>query len=143
MENKDHQIIRMVWQLGNSLVKFRNQDLLEYGLTSVQAEVISFLLKNRDEQINMQDVQNNLMLTHPTVIGIVKRLESKGLIILEKGKPDARCTYLRLTANGALFQSILGNMASENAAILLRGMTAEEQKEFYRLLQIAQKNVGS
>ncbi|HWQ72157.1 MAG TPA: MarR family transcriptional regulator [Desulfitobacteriaceae bacterium] len=143
MVNRDHQIIRMVWQLGNALVKFRNQDLLEYGLTSVQAEVISFLLKNRDEHVNMQDVQNNLMLTHPTVIGIVKRLESKGLIILEKGKPDARCTYLRLTANGALFENILDHLATENAAILLRGMTDEEQKEFYRLLQIAQKNVGS
>jgi len=143
MENNGHQIIRMVWQLGNALVKFRNQDLLEYGLTSVQAEVISFLLKNRDEQVNMQDVQNNLMLTHPTVIGIVKRLESKGLIILEKGKPDARCTYLRLTDNGALFKNILDRLASENAAVLLRGMTDVEQKEFYRLLQIAQKNVSS
>lgn len=104
MENNDHRIIRMVWQLGNALVKFRNQDLSEYGLTSVQAEVISFLLKNKGEQINIQDVQSNLMLTHPTVIGIVKRLELKGLIFLEKGKPDARCTYLKLTDNGSLFK---------------------------------------
>ncbi|MEG3071262.1 MAG: MarR family transcriptional regulator [Candidatus Syntrophopropionicum ammoniitolerans] len=143
MENREHQIIRMVWQLGNALVKFRNQDLLGYDLTSVQAEVISFLIKNRDGQINMQDLQNNLMLTHPTVIGIVKRLESKGLIVSKKGKPDARCTYIRLTENGALFKNILDRLATENAAILLRGMTDEEQKEFYRLLQIVQKNISS
>lgn len=70
-------------QLRNALVRDRNRRAFEFGLTSVQVSVMSFLLHNlgRDE-INLLDVQNDQMLTHQTVAGILQRLESKGLILL-------------------------------------------------------------
>ena len=79
--NDSNKNVRMICQLGNSLSKYRNKKAESFGLTSVQIDVIVFLLKNRGcEEINQLDVQNHLMLTNPTVTGIVRRLEEKGFI---------------------------------------------------------------
>ncbi|MPN55805.1 hypothetical protein SDC9_203489 [bioreactor metagenome] len=111
-------------------------------MTSVQAEVISFILKNQDkDEINLLDVQKHLTLTHPTVIGIAKRLEEKHFIKREQSKTDARYTCLKLTKKGLEFRNVLSNKAAENEKILLQGMTDDERIEFNRLLGIALKNM--
>lgn len=138
----EDEILRRVWKLGNSLVKYRNESLKDQDLTSVQAEVISFILKNQDkDEINLLDVQKHLALTHPTVIGIAKRLEEKHFIKQEQSKTDARYTSLKLTKKGLEFRNVLSKKAAENEEILLRGMTDVERKEFNRLLGIALKNM--
>ncbi|AKB27362.1 Transcriptional regulator, MarR family [Methanosarcina siciliae T4/M] len=138
----EDEILRRVWKLGNALVKYRNESLKDQDLTSVQAEVISFILKNEDKaEINLLDVQKHLALTHPTVIGIAKRLEEKSFIKREQSKTDARYTSLKLTKKGLEFRNVLSKKAAENEEILLQGMKDDERKEFNRLLGIALKNM--
>lgn len=138
----EDEILRRVWKLGNALVKYRNESLKDQDLTSVQAEVISFILKNKDkDEINLLDVQRHLALTHPTVIGIAKRLEEKSFIKREQSKTDARYTSLKLTKKGLEFRNVLSKKAAENEELLLQGMKDDERKEFNRLLGIALKNM--
>lgn len=138
----EDEILRRVWKLGNALVKYRNESLKDQDLTSVQAEVISFILKNKDkDEINLLDVQKHLALTHPTVIGIAKRLEEKSFIKREQSKTDARYTSLKLTKKGLEFRNVLSKKAAENEELLLQGMKDDERKEFNRLLGIALKNM--
>lgn len=138
----EDEILRRIWKLGNALVKYRNESLKDQGLTSVQAEVISFILKNQDkDEINLLDVQKHLTLTHPTVIGIAKRLEEKHFLKREQSKTDARYTCLKLTKKGLEFRNVLINKAAENEELLLQGMTDDERIEFNRLLGIALKNM--
>jgi MarR family multiple gene transcriptional regulator MgrA len=138
----EDEILRRVWKLGNALVKYRNESLKDQDLTSVQAEVISFILKNKDkDEINLLDVQKHLALTHPTVTGIAKRLEEKSFIKREQSKTDARYTSLKLTKKGLEFRNVLSKKATENEELLLQGMKDDERKEFNRLLGIALKNM--
>ena len=75
-------------QLGRALVKYRNKKAAAFGLTSVQLDVLVFLLKNQEKgEINQLDVKNFFMLSHPAVTGIIQRIEEKGLITRVQSTP--------------------------------------------------------
>lgn len=131
----------MICQLANSLVKYRNKKAEAFGLTSVQIDMIVFLLKNRGCEINQLDLQNHLMLTNPTVTGIVRRLEEKGFISRGKSTRDARYNCLHLTAKAIELEDVLQSNAATVEVQLLKGMSELEREEFSRLLRLAQSNL--
>ncbi len=136
--------VRLICQLGNALVKHRNKKAAAFSLTSVQMDVMVFLLKNRQkDEINQLDVQKHLMLSHPAVTGIVQRLEEKGFLKREQSKRDARYNCLQLTQKALELEDVLKCNAPEAEKTILQNMTSLEQAELYRLLQIALDNISS
>lgn len=130
-------------QLGNAIVRERSRRALEFGLTSTQVAVMSFLLHNRDrEEINLLDVQNDQMLTHQTVAGILQRLENKGFIRCVRSRKDKRSKSITVTPKGMDLNAFLRTAATECEARLVDGMSAEDQQELGRLLQVVQTNLG-
>lgn len=134
--------VRMICQLANSLIKYRNQKAESFGLTSVQIDVIVFLLKQREcEEINQLDVQNHLMLSNPTVTGILRRLEARGFISRGKSTRDARYNCLKLTDKAIALAEVLESNALMAEKQLLKGMSSLEREQFTRLLTLAQNNM--
>jgi DNA-binding MarR family transcriptional regulator len=134
----------LIRRLDNALVKKRNQILVEYNLTAAQADVIAFILKNRDEgEINLLDVQRYLMVSHPTVVGIVSRLEEKGLLSQEQSERDARFVRLKPTRACCALEEVLKQAAADSEARILRSMTKSERAEFVRLLELALQDSGA
>ncbi|NLP42166.1 MAG: MarR family transcriptional regulator [Veillonellaceae bacterium] len=141
MANQNRNV-RMICQLGNSLVKYRNQKAESFGLTSAQIDVLVFLLKKQGcEEINQLDVQNHLMLTNPTVTGIVRRLEEKGFISRGKSIRDARYNCVYLTDKVIGLEDVLQSNAAVAEKQLLQGMSGPEREEFSRLLKLALSNI--
>lgn len=134
--------VRLICQLGNALVKYRNKKAAAFSLTSVQMDVVVFLMKNRKkEEINQLDVQKHLMLSHPAVTGIIQRMEEKGFLKREQSTRDARYNCLHLTQKGLELEDVLTGNAAEAEKIVTKNMTSTEQAEMYRLLQIALDNI--
>lgn len=134
--------VRLMFQLGNALVKYRNKKAAAFGLTSVQIDVIVFLLKNREkDEINQLDVQKYLMLSHPAVTGIIQRMEEKGFLKRLQSTRDARHNCLHLTPKALeLEEELMGNSAQAEK-VIMKNMTSTEQVELYRLLKIAFNNI--
>ncbi|MBR2708509.1 MAG: MarR family transcriptional regulator [Bacilli bacterium] len=57
-----------------------DNELRKYNITATQFIVLEYLLENEDKEIIQKDVCEYLVLRHSTVIGIMKRLQDKGLI---------------------------------------------------------------
>jgi DNA-binding MarR family transcriptional regulator len=104
---------------------------------------MSFLLHNlgRDE-INPLDVQNDQMLTHQTVAGILQRLEGKGFIRCTQSQKDKRYKRITVTQKGIELEAFLKGAAADSEARLVRGMSEKDRKEFSRLLRIVQLNLA-
>ena len=137
-----NKTVRMICQLGNSLIKYRNKKAESFGLTSVQIDVIVFLLKHREcDEINQLDIQNHLMLSNPTVTGILRRLETRGFISRGKSTRDARYNCLNLTDKAIALAEVLESNALMAEKQLLKGMSRQQREEFTRLLALAQSNM--
>ena len=133
--NKD---INYIFRLNNALIKQKNRRMAEYGLTSIQADVLVFVLMNyQKREVNQLDVQAVFKLTNPTVSGIVDRLEEKGFIKRVRSEKDARFRSLVALPKGAALEDTLRRSAAEAENYLVQNMSEAEQEEFERLLKVA------
>ena len=134
--------ISLVFMLNNALVKQKNKDMAKYDLTSIQADVLSYVLYNSERgEINQLDIQAVFKLTNPTVSGIVDRLEEKGFIKRTKSQKDARYRKLVPLPKGEELFQVLIKSALDAEEAFVADMTDDEEKEFERLLHKAFKTV--
>jgi MarR family transcriptional repressor of mepA len=133
---------KLIVQLANVMNKRRNIKAAEYGLTSGQVLILKFLLRNKDkEEINQLDIQTNMNLSHQTVTGMVRRLESKGYVTCRQSGRDKRCKRIELTPKAFEVSSALYALAMSSEQAVIQNMTEAEQQEFNRLLHTAYRNM--
>ena len=135
---KRNRDINYIFRLNNALIKQKNRHMAEYGLTSIQADVLMFVLGNyQKREVNQLDVQAVFKLTNPTVSGIVDRLEEKGFIKRVRSEKDARFRSLVALPKGIALEDTLRNSAAAAENYLVQNMSEAEQTEFERLLMVA------
>ena len=131
-------------QLGNAVSYIKNQRTQLMGLTSTQSEAIRYILKNyREKPLSAANLMEYLQLSQSTVAGIIQRLEQKELIERTVSEADARKSIIKPTTKGLELEEALKQSAVETEALLLNGMTREEQELFNHLLQKALDNMNA
>lgn len=73
----------------------------QMGLTSVQLRVLGELSRLESmgiEEINQKDLERALVVTHPTMTEIIKRLEKKNALVCTPSKIDRRFKKISCTA---------------------------------------------
>ncbi len=139
-EKRSNHVIVYVFRLNNALVKQKNRNMSVYNLTSIQADVLMYILNNyQAREVNQLDIQAVFKLTNPTVSGIIDRLEEKEFIKRVRSEKDARYRRLLPLPKGEALYEDLRRSAAEAEANLTRDMTPEEAAEFKRLLKVALK----
>jgi DNA-binding MarR family transcriptional regulator len=136
--------IALIFRLNNALIKQKNKEMAKYDLTSIQADVLIYILLNADKgEINQLDIQAVFKLTNPTVSGIIDRLEEKDFIKRAKSLKDARFRRLIPMPKGEELLDVLTKSAHSAEEAFLIDMTDPEKDEFERLLNIALKTTES
>lgn len=138
MEEK-RDLGRLVLNLANTIIYNRNKHLEELGLTSSQADCMKFFIAN--EGASIKTLKSELGITHQTAQGLVSRLVDKGFLSATQSQTDKRYQVIKATAAGHSLSEKLNANGKRTAGLLTKGMTAEEQAIFIRLLGIAYDNV--
>ena len=138
--NRCGKLIRL---LRNALVRRRNRKLAQQGITASQADVLMFLLFcSQPAEINQRDIEQHLMLTNPTVTGILTRLEEKGFVQRAVSTKDARYRAIRLTEQSRRLKDEMVQDIESTEQLLVTGMDETERQTFLRLLKLALQNVA-
>lgn len=128
-------------QLSHAFERVINANCAQMDLTCSQGMLLRYLSVHRDQPVFAKDIEQHFSLTHPTVSGLLQRLESKGFITILPDQHDRRCKQIFLT------QRALDNHESLSAAMmalneqLTAGFSQEEQDCFWTLLCRAVDNV--
>ena len=118
-----------------------NQIFKPVDLTSSQVRVLKFLRGRGGERATQKELQQYLQVSHPTVVGIVQRLEHKGFVRTEFDGEDKRNKYLYLTKREEeLFEQMKASH-DKMEHLLTRGMTGEQIEELKALLTLVYENV--
>ena len=139
MNEKEYTLARLILRLANTIVKNRNVYLGTLDLTASQADSLRFFLSNPGA--SMTELKEFLGITHQTARGLVFRMEAKGLVQVQRSDRDARIQRVFPTAAGEELGDTLHRNGIRTGSRLLRGMTEEEQQQFYLLAQTALRNV--
>ena len=126
--------------LNKRVVRHLNKEFEQFDLTLVQHEVLAYLFYTQDEHdVYQKELEEYLESTNPTVTGIVKRLEVKGLINRTACSHDARCKKLTLTEQGI---SLLEQTAKLGPEIVENKLTKYlEKQDVEQLVDLLEKAI--
>ena len=110
-------------------------------LTAAQGPVMAYLAHAKQPPCP-RDLEAEFHLTHPTVSGILSRLEQKGFIELRTDPEDRRCKRIFVLEKGWQCHEVMHQTIQENECRIVDGFTPEEQEIFADLLQRAIRNMG-
>lgn len=110
-------------------------------LTAVQGHIMAYLAHAKQPPCP-RDLEAEFHLTHPTVSGILSRLEQKGFLELRTDPEDRRCKRIYVLEKGWQCHEVMHRTIQENERRMTEGFTPEEQALFADLLQRAIRNMG-
>lgn len=109
------------------------------GLTSSQIRAlaaISLMETSGVAEINQRMLEEHEQVTHPTMTGILQRLENKGFIKSEPSAVDRRYKKINSTGQGVGISKKLEDQDMEILKELCSGMTEEQINQFLELTQM-------
>ena len=89
-----------------------------------------------------RDIEETFHLSHPTVSGLLSRLEQKGFLRLQPDPEDRRCKRIFLQEKGVQCHERIGSLIRDHEQRLVRGFTPQEREQFTSFLQRAIENLG-
>ena len=110
-------------------------------LTAAQGQIMAYLAHSKKAPCP-RDLEAEFQLTHPTVSGLLSRLEQKGFIELRTDPEDRRCKRIYVREKGLQCHELMHNTILENERRITDGFTPEEKEVFSDLLQRAIRNMG-
>lgn len=121
-------------QIHDVLEKQANNALRGQGITFSQSGVLMLLYEREEKTAAFKELEKDFGVAQPTMAGILRRLEQKGLIAVLEDAEDKRIRRARLTQAGEekCREGYRHRRATEER--LLCGLTEQERAELLRLL---------
>ncbi len=129
-------------RISNALERKRTLDLEDMDLTSSQAFVLGYLIRNREEPVTPGDICRHFDLSHPTVTGILQRLECKGFLTYVEDSTDRRKKKICVTDKALDVQQHARARCQETESLVTGSMSEEELRTLVSLLDRVIANIG-
>ena len=115
--------------------------LEEMELTSAQGHIMAYLSHAKTPPCP-RDIEEAFHLSHPTVSGLLSRLEKKGFIAMCTDEADRRCKRIHVLPKGMECHDRMHSLIRNIENCLVEGFTPEEQAQFSDFLERAIANLG-
>ena len=116
--------------------------LASMELTAAQGPILGFI-EHAQEPPCSRDIEEAFRLSHPTVSGILSRLEKKGFIEFRPDAEDRRCKRIFMLPKGSACNETMHRIIDENEAQMVQDFSEEEKELFEQLLTRAIRNMGA
>ena len=110
------------------LAREANHMLKEQDLTWSQSRLIGFLQRNGGE-CTQKEIENFLEVSHPTVVGIVSRMEQNGFVTCRIDDSDRRNKIVKLTDRSVEVGKSIRESLIEQDRTMFDGFSDAERKQ--------------
>lgn len=135
-----HRIGYQFKLISDKLKVHADADLKNQGLTLAQSRVLTFL-NEQDGIATQKEIEDYLQVSHPTVVGLVSRMEQNELVETWFDPENRRNKMVRLTENSKKIGENMDEVTEQHDKALLNGLSEQEQAELNRMLNIILKNL--
>lgn len=115
--------------------------LAQMGLTAAQGHIMGFLSRSPQPPCP-HDIEEAFQLSHPTVSGLLRRLEKKEFVALRPDPGDKRCKRIYILPRGEACNQHMHETMDSIESRIIQGFTPEEQALFTMFLDRAITNMG-
>lgn len=132
-----HRIRILHWGMDQAMTNA----LASMELTAAQGRIMGFIA-HRQVPPCSRDIEEEFHLSHPTVSGLLSRLEKKGFIAFRPDEEDRRCKRIFILPKGHECNALMHQTILATEEQLVHGFSAQEQEQFSALLERAITNMG-
>lgn len=115
--------------------------LVQMDLTAAQAHIMGYLSRQSQPPC-ARDIAEAFQLSHPTVSGLLGRLERKGFIESRPDERDRRSRRIFILPKGQECHKRIVETIHANEQRMVQDFTAQERQQFMELLDRAISNMG-
>lgn len=130
----------LIKTINDKLKAKADADFKHYKLTFSQSRVFAFLNGNGGEA-TQKEIEVFLSVSHPTVVGIVSRMEQNGYLISFTDKKDKRNKIVRLTEKAREIGSEMEQNMLKNEQTLLSPLSSEQAEQLKKMLMLIYENL--
>lgn len=127
------------------LAQNMTNSIASLDLTSSQSVVLGYLCyrAQRQETVYPRDLERHFSFTHPTVSGLLQRLEAKGYLRFEPSPEDRRCKQILVTRRALeANQQVLDHLAAAEQR-LVSDMSPVEITQLHSFLDRMIQNLSA
>lgn len=136
------EISYLIKNIADKLKISTEKELKKYDLTLSQSRVLLYL-DSRGGEAMQKEIQSFLKVTHPTVIGLINRLERKGFVRTWINIKNKKEVVVSLTERSVFVVEDMERVRNEREFLLKEGMTKKETEIFTKILQKVQQNINN
>ena len=125
-------------KISDCIARYVNNDLKKYNLTLAQGRVLDYISKNKKREVNQKEIEKEFNISHPTVSGIISRLESNGFILVNRSK---RSNVITLLEKSYLNEDAIEKQQKKLENLACKGFSREETEDFINKLRQVYKNL--
>lgn len=136
----ENDIGLLIKRLADKMKVSVDASLKDQGLTFSQTLVIGFL-SEQGGMATQKEIEDHLQVSHPTVVGIVSRLEKNGFVACSADEKDRR-NKIVCTTDKAM--NTVGSMNMGKRKIeerLTKGLSEAELAELRRIINLMYENI--
>lgn len=127
----------------NAVDRKLNNEFGIYDLSSTQAGILRYLHHNKGKIIYQKDLEVVFKCSHPTITGILQRMEGKGYIQCLCDETDRRKKIISITDTGIAIHNHIKSEIVKTEKQLVEGLSEEEQELLKKLLNHVLHNIDS
>lgn len=137
---KKDQLGFLIKTISNKMRADADADLKQHDLTFSQAHML-FYLKHNGGSATQKELEECLKVSHPTVVGLVQRLESHHYVNSRIDEDDKRNRIISLTPEAMELEKELRENRKRSMNRMMTGLEKDEIQELLRLLRLVCENV--
>lgn len=129
----EYEVGRLLKLINDKLKVKADGDMKGKELTFSQAQIIRILSKNSG-QMTQKEIEDFLQVSHPTVVGLVSRLEQKGFLISWLDSADRRNKIVMMTDKAKEISDEMDATLRAREEQMLSGLSERQRAELVKLL---------
>lgn len=138
---KNRDVGYLIKNINDKLKVKADADLKENNLTLSQSRVLGFL-NSRGGEATQKEIEEFLEVSHPTVVGIVSRMEQNGHLVSRMDEKDRRNKIVRITEQSAAIGKDIERRIASNEETMLATLSKEDIETFKRVLTVIYNNLN-
>ena len=130
----------LIKNINDKLKVKADADLKHSNLTLAQSRVLAFL-DSRGSQATQKEIEVYLEVSHPTVVGIISRMEQHGHLRCRVDETDKRNKIVALTEQAKALGEEMEQRILANEKMLLASLSEADIKKLKQMLLIIYNNL--
>ena len=136
---KKKSIGGMIKYISDKVCQKADNNLKDHNVTLSQVRVLNFLWRENGS-CSQKQIEDFLQVSHPTVVGLVSRMEQSGYIQTSVSPDDKRNKIVTVTDSGMSLACELCRYMEDIDKRMLVGLTDEQQAQLADMLYIVAQN---